>query len=224
MQDRPWNAPARHWPDRPEVVAGLDRLAGGSWIGVNDHAVAAVVMNRVGTLGPAPGKRSRGELVLEALDHAEAGEAARALADLNPQAYRPFNLVVADTAGCYLVCNQSDSLEVSEIPPGLHMLTAGGLDDETDPRIKSYLPQFRIADIPDPKNGDWQNWRDLLTARLYPDGEAPKAAMCFQLDNGFGTRSSSLIALPRYPGFDAKPIWLFAAGPPDQVDFTPVVF
>ena len=29
-------------------------------------------LNRKGTLGPATGKRSRGELVLEALDHAEA--------------------------------------------------------------------------------------------------------------------------------------------------------
>ena len=25
MLDRPWQAPGRHWPDRPEVVAGLDR-------------------------------------------------------------------------------------------------------------------------------------------------------------------------------------------------------
>ena len=24
MIGRPWQAPARHWPDRPEVVAGLD--------------------------------------------------------------------------------------------------------------------------------------------------------------------------------------------------------
>jgi uncharacterized protein with NRDE domain len=33
MADRPWAAPARHWPDRPHVVAGLDKLAGGSWLG-----------------------------------------------------------------------------------------------------------------------------------------------------------------------------------------------
>ena len=24
MLSRPWKAPARHWPDRPEIVAGLD--------------------------------------------------------------------------------------------------------------------------------------------------------------------------------------------------------
>jgi len=41
-------------------------------------------MNRMNSLGPLPGKRSRGELVLEALDHADAREAAEALAALEP--------------------------------------------------------------------------------------------------------------------------------------------
>jgi uncharacterized protein with NRDE domain len=34
MADRPWLAPGRHWPDRPNVVAGLDKLAGGRCIWV----------------------------------------------------------------------------------------------------------------------------------------------------------------------------------------------
>lgn len=96
LENRPWRAPARHWPDRPEVVAGQDMSAGGSWFGANDDGLVAAVLNRPGTLGPEAGKRSRGELVLEALDHAEAKVAAEALLDLNPRSYRPFNLVIAD--------------------------------------------------------------------------------------------------------------------------------
>src|SRR5437870_13667876 len=96
MIDRPALPPDRHWPDRPEVVAGLDLLAGGSWLGLNDWGVAAAVLNRTGSLGPAAGLRSRGELVLEALDHADAAAAAAALAQLDPAAYRTFNLIVAD--------------------------------------------------------------------------------------------------------------------------------
>ena len=96
MHDRPWTAPGRHWPDRPEVVAGRDDLAGGSWLGLNDEGVVAAILNRRGTLGPAPGLRSRGELVLDALDHADARDAADALAALDARAFRPFNLVVAD--------------------------------------------------------------------------------------------------------------------------------
>ena len=101
MIDRPALPPGRHWPDRAEVVAGLDLEAGGSWLGVNDWGVAAAILNRHGSLGPAAGLRSRGELVLEALDHADVGRARRC--HLDPAAYRSFNLIVADNrtgSGC----------------------------------------------------------------------------------------------------------------------------
>jgi Transport and Golgi organisation 2 len=101
LASRPARPPGRHWPDRAEVLAGLDMEAGGSWLGVNDHGVVAGVLNRTGALGPAAGKRSRGELVLEALDHADAAAAARALTDLDPDAYRPFNLVIADSQDAF---------------------------------------------------------------------------------------------------------------------------
>ena len=100
-RSRPWLPPGRHWRDRADVVAGMDQLAGGSWLGINDYGVVAAVLNRVGSLGPADGKRSRGELVLEALDHAAARAAASALSELNPDAYRPFNLIVADAREAY---------------------------------------------------------------------------------------------------------------------------
>src|SRR5205085_12253931 len=86
MIDRPARPPARHWPDRAEVVGGLDELAGGSWLGLNDWGVAAAVLNRHGSLGPAAGRRSRGELLLEALDHADAVSAAAAPGHLEPAA------------------------------------------------------------------------------------------------------------------------------------------
>src|SRR5260221_106795 len=58
MIDRPWREPDRHWPDRPEVVGGLDELAGGSWLAVNEHGVAAGILNRIGSPGPPPGRRT----------------------------------------------------------------------------------------------------------------------------------------------------------------------
>src|SRR5215470_18040378 len=78
MRLRPWTPPGRLWSDRPQVVAGLDLLAGGTWMGINDDGVVAAILNRMNSLGPLPGARSRGELVLEALDHADAWSAASA--------------------------------------------------------------------------------------------------------------------------------------------------
>jgi len=223
MRSRPAKPPARHWPDRPDVAAGLDCTGGGSWLGMNDQGLVAAVMNREDSLGPAPGKRSRGELVLEALDHAEAKEAAGALADVHPQAYRPFNLVVADARDAYWLRHGGDGeIRVYPIPPGLHMLSATELDDTGYPRIRSHLERFRNAGIPDPQRDDWREWEELLSSRAYPAHADPTAAMSFDLPNGFGTVSSTLIALPAHPGFSTKPQWLHADGPPDRLPFAPV--
>ncbi|HEY0205282.1 MAG TPA: NRDE family protein, partial [Acetobacteraceae bacterium] len=64
--DRPWDPPAAHWPGRPGVVAGRDRLGGGTWMAMRNGLVAAV-LNRPGSLGPAPDKLSRGDLPLQAV-------------------------------------------------------------------------------------------------------------------------------------------------------------
>jgi uncharacterized protein with NRDE domain len=224
LRGRPAEAPARHWPDRPDVLAGLDVQGGGSWLGINDHGLAAAVLNREGTLGPQSGKRSRGELVLEALDHAEASAAAGALADLHPDAYRPFNLVIADPRDAYWLRHGGDGeIRVHPIPAGLHMLTARELDDPADPRIARFLPLFRAAAEPSPETRDWRDWIALLQRRDRDPDDAPGSAMCLdgiRIDDGeFGTVSSSLIALPAYPGFDSTPLFLHADGPPDQAAF-----
>ncbi len=230
MIDRPWQPPARHWPDRPQVLAGLDELAGGTWLGLNDDGVVAAILNRRGSLGPEEGKRSRGELVLEALDHAEAEAAAAALLHLDPRAYRTFNLVIADAENCYWLRNRGADgpgrIEVDAPLAGVSMLTAGDLDDRTSPRIRTYLPRFRdaAAPAPDPQTGgDWTAWQALLKSRDYDPEEGPTAAMSLDTDGGFGTVSSSLVALPARPArFGLPPgraVWLFAPGRPDIAEF-----
>ena len=224
MADRPARPPGRHWPDRPEVVAGLDVLAGGTWLGLNDFGVVAAVMNRIGSLGPAPDKRSRGELVLEALDHAEAAAAATALAALVPAAYRPFNLVVADHQDAYWLKHAGDGrIEVTPLPDGLSMLTAHDLNDAQSPRIAAYLPRFRAAPVPDPDAGDWQAWEALLASGApRANGGGIDAAMCVITDGGFGTVSSALVALPGPEREANKRVWRFADGRPGEAAFADV--
>src|ERR1041385_2184252 len=151
MIDRPALPPARHWPDRAEVLAGMDQLAGGSWLGVNDWGVAAAVLNRHGSLGPAAGPRSRGELGLEALDHADAVAAATALADLDPGSYRSFNLIVADNRDAFWLRHaETGKIEVRPIKAGLSLIAAGEIDDLRPPRLAVAKPRFRAAPAPDP--------------------------------------------------------------------------
>lgn len=223
MAGRPWLAPARHWEDRPNVIAGLDQLAGGSWLGRNDEGVAAAMLNRMGTLGPLEGKRSRGELVLEALDHADAVDAADALSHLDGRAYRPFNMLIADNRDAFWLRNDGMRVQALPIPVGVSMLTAFELnDDAADARIRHFLPRFRAAAVPDPDDSDWSAWQALL-ATSAPAGVLDReSGLCFQMENGFGTRSSALLALPAMDRPEVEPVFLFAAGPPSEAPYLPV--
>lgn len=227
MIERPWQPPGRHWPDRPDVVAGRDELAGGSWLGINDFGLAAGILNRHGSLGPAPGQRSRGELVLEALDHADAREAADALAKLEPATYRTFNLIIADDRDAFWLrhADPTGTLPISAtaLKPGLSMIAAGDLDDGETPRLRRYRPLFESAEPPDPSRGDWQSWEKLLLDATVDPGEAPQAAMRFNTGHGFATVSSALIALPSADQHGAKPVFRFAAHQPETTPWRNVM-
>jgi uncharacterized protein with NRDE domain len=224
--DRPSRPPGRHWPERDHVTAGQDSLAGGSWLGVNDYGLAAGILNHSDALGPRPELRSRGELTLEALEHAEAKAVAEAFRELNAQAYRPFNLFVGDANDAYWISSLNESgepgMRLTNIPIGVSMLTDKDLNDVNSPRIRHYLPRFIEAPSPEPSNNDWSAWQKLLAAKGFEDGTQPSDAMMILPDNGFGTVSSSLLALPsaRFP--PKKPCWIYADGAPDQATFEPV--
>ena len=183
-RSRPWRPPARHWPDRPDVVAGLDELAEGSWLGVNDYGVVAAILNRSGSLGPAAGKRSRGELVLEALDHADASAAASALADLEPAAYRPFNLIVADQRDAFWLRHAGalpsfayrtrggDLRMVEPIQlPGAELAARGATGAIECRRVPDGLSMLTARELNDPASARIRQYLEPFRAAAVPDPE-----------------------------------------------------
>ena len=216
MIDRPALPPGRHWPDRAEVTAGLDLLAGGSWLGINDWGVAAAVLNRHGSLGPAAGQRSRGELVLEALDHADAVAAADALAHLDPAAFRTFNLIVADNRDAFWLRHAGPGrIAAQPLVDGISLIAAGDLNETHTPRLALAGPRFRAAPAPDPERGEWTHWQDLLGDDTAPSGAPAEAALRFRTARGFATVSSALIALPAAPSPERRAVLRFAGWLPE---------
>ncbi len=220
---RSWDVPAGYWPDRPGVVAGRDRSAGGTWMGLNRHGVVAAVLNRPGSLGPAANKRSRGELPLFALEQPTARRAAEALVALDAGQWRGFNMVLADRTGGWFVRGVGHGHPHAEpLPVGLSMVTAHDPNDRDSPRVERHLPRFQAARAPEPgargggdwSAGDWGDWPDLLADRSGRAGEQLNVTPRGE----FATVSSSLVALPA----DGAPIWLFAPGPPHAARFAPV--
>jgi uncharacterized protein with NRDE domain len=212
--DRLWDPPAAYWPDRPGVIGGRDRIGGGTWLAMNAHGVVAAVLNRPGTLGPAAGKRSRGDLPLMALDHATAADAAQALTGLDAGLWRGFNMVVADRTGAWFVKGDGHGHpQVRKLPSGLSMVTAHDPNDLDSPRTARHLPVSQAADP------TWDAWRPLLADR---HGEAAEQLNVVPRA-GFGTVSSSFLMLSAASADGGDdPLWLFAAGPPHQAAYQPV--
>jgi uncharacterized protein with NRDE domain len=211
--DRAWDPPAAYWPDHPNVVAGRDRTAGGTWLGINGEAVVAAVLNRPGSLGPAAGKRSRGDLPLMALTHATAAAAADALQTENAGDWRGFNMVLADRTGAWFVRGAGRGHPVARrLPPGVTMITSHDPNDPASPRVTRHLARFQRAAAPAPE--DWSAWRAILADSSGPAG----AQMNVSPRDGYGTTCSSFMALPA----TGAPVWLFAAGAPHDAPFLPV--
>jgi uncharacterized protein with NRDE domain len=181
------------------------------------------VLNRHGSLGPALDKRSRGELVLEALDHADAIAAAEALSDLDPEAYRTFNLIVADESrGFWLRHAGCPRIELKPLKDGLSMIAAGDLDELATRRLELALPAFRAWPTPDPDKQDWSSWQSLLGSTRAPPNEPATAAMRFRTD-GYGTVSSALIGLPGRDGSDRRPVFRFTEWLPNPSPWRDVI-
>jgi hypothetical protein len=216
--DRAWDPPGPWWPDRPGVVGGRDRAGGGTWMALGPAGVAAAVLNRPGSLGPAPGKRSRGELPLLALEGGavSAAEAARRIAALPADEWRPFNLVLADRGGrgFFLRGTGAGRPEAVPLPPGVTMVTAHDPNDPASPRTRRHLPRFRAAAPPDPDRGDWAAWEALLADGGHDQSVAE--ALRVPPVGGFGTVCAALLAL------GAGVRWRFARGPAGAAPFRPV--
>ena len=143
--------------------------------------------------------------MLEALDHADADRAAEALTALEPRAYRTFNMIVADNRDAFWLRHLADpsgTVPIDRVPlaPGSSMIAAGDLDDRETPASARYRPLFERAAAPIPSAATGRPGRRSSLSRGQDAGEQPperrRVAMRLVTERGFGTVSSSLIALP----------------------------
>ncbi len=189
-------------------VAGVDPVAGGTWLGVNAKGMLAAVTNR-SKLNVPPQPRSRGLLVREMLTCPSAEAAVdHALRELQQHPYAGANFLCADASRA-VVIQAGDSLWIRPLSPGIHVLTNDDVDDPNDPRLKYAL--------------DWLNRRPYDSAtdcvralRELCAQHAPEhPPICFR-DKQRGTVSSSLVVLRRTL---TESTYMHAQGPPCQTPY-----
>ncbi len=127
--DRPTLPLARWQSDAgTEIISGRDIRAGGTWMGLTAAGRIAMLTN---VRGPASltGEKSRGELVRRWLD--SDGNATSFMAQITPEAYGGFNLVLGDfnsSAWHWLSNKPGPGLESRALVPGVYGLSNGALD------------------------------------------------------------------------------------------------
>jgi uncharacterized protein with NRDE domain len=193
-------APADFWPDAPDVLAGRDLQASGTWLGISRDLRFAAVTNFRDMRSMQPGPRSRGELTSAFLRGHETAERYLYAVSRRAGEYSGFNLFVADATGLFYFSNRDG--EVRKLRPGTYGLSNHLLDTPW-PKVTELKPRFSAA-IGDPLDPD--AIRKLLADR----GQAPDAALpdtgvglerermlsaAFVISDAYGTRSTTALSV-----------------------------
>ncbi len=119
--------PAHWWPDHPQILAGRDLQAGGTWLGITREGRFAAVTNFRDPSDKRSTARSRGTLVTEFLLGGDSP--ARFLSNLSARAheYNGFNLILGDAASLFYYGSREG--EPRAIEPGVHGLSNHLLDE-----------------------------------------------------------------------------------------------
>jgi len=215
--DRPSEQPAIAEGD-PRVLAPRDAEAGGTWLGVNEAGVLVALTNR---WVDREGERSRGLLVDDALRERSADDAARVVErSVDAATYAGFNLVVAD-ADTATYFEYDGRLAHRPLAPGVHVVVNVGADGRfTIPEVRAEAGEEqaenarRLSAALQPEPAETADaWRDRAAAAVADHDYG----VCVHED-GFGTRSSSLVTVRA----DGSVDYAFADGPPCETPFEAV--
>lgn len=118
--------PMHYWDDQPQILAGRDLQAGGSWLGVNRHGSFAAVTNFRKPGGSRDDALSRGQLVSMWLNNRATRSSFLDHLQSRHQDYNPFNLVFGDPDEVLVWDHLRQSTHTLE--PGFHSVSNGAID------------------------------------------------------------------------------------------------
>jgi uncharacterized protein with NRDE domain len=210
----------------PRAVGGRDLERQGTWMGVTDGGFFVGLTNQRGSANLTRAPRSRGEVVMRALQANGVEGVDRYLAGLDAREYNPFNLLYGDAGVLRVAYARPDSERIrqEDVPPGVHVLPNDVLDTPALPKVaRARKLAEKAARKPWPEAV--QDLQALLADHLLPERvpellleEFPPElherirqyqALCIHTP-GYGTRSVAIVALrpggvAHYLSSDAAP-------------------
>src|SRR5579863_1043129 len=115
-------SPPRLWPGTTPFIAPRDEVAGGTWLGVNARGLFVGITNRFG-VPVDPQRRSRGQIVVEALAAPSARELHSRMARFPAEEFNPFHLLYADAEDAFVTWFDGQARQQAELGRGVHVVT-----------------------------------------------------------------------------------------------------
>ena len=218
--------PGRHWLKQyPHIVAGKDEEKKGSWIGINDYGLVAIIHNRKLDGKVINNNYSRGQIILEILNNSSIEDALKYISVFNRFKYNNFNLLIANYNKCYLIKHDinNKNLIIQQIDEGLSIITDKDLNDKNDKKINFYYKLFLSLQTPNPSLNNWDIWKENLT-NFHSDQLKNNQKICFiNHQFNYGTRSSSLIAIPNITKSNKKIVFQSTSSFPTKNNYVNVI-
>lgn len=195
--------PMAPWQEAPQLLAGRDLQAGGSWMGVTTGDRFAALTN-FRQPGAVQGSLSRGALVADFLQQTNSPGDYCAQIAARASHYSPFNLLVADHRTLSLVDERG---ETQHLDAGSYSLSNGRLGDRW-PKTERAAAQWQSAlqafrQSPPQSVDDFAHLLTALASREPAQADAlphtgidheleQQLSPCFIHFDGYGTRATTL--------------------------------
>ena len=197
---------AAPWVDHPHVIAGIDEVAGGTWLGVTRQGRFAVLTNYrdLRLAGPA-NPASRGELVKQFLTGNSPAPAYASHVAQQGRNFAGFNLIVGDMTSAVYTGNEHPQAQTAHaLTPGRYVVSNHLLDTawpKTE-RLRLVLNNFPLDHLERSINQVFELLRDTTQA---PDEDLPQTGLSlekerllsspFIISPDYGTRCSTIVAI-----------------------------
>ena len=187
---------AAWWPDNPDMLAGRDLQAGGTWLAISRSGHFATVTNYREQSFTKGEHRSRGELVSQFVNGGD--DPLRYCQGLDGADYSGFNLLAANEHSMTYVSNRGD--EPAELDAGIYGLSNASLDT---PWSKTTRSKERLRKLIQEDAVSESNLMGILMNQETAEEDAntghlsAEVAMAltapFIVNADYGTRSSTLL-------------------------------
>jgi uncharacterized protein with NRDE domain len=196
-------AAAEFWKDEPEILAGRDLEAGGTWLGMNRSGKISMLTNYRDPQNINPHAPSRGQLVLDYLKTSIHPSAYLEHVAQTGKSYNGFNLITGTPDELWYYSNYREGIE--KLEPGFYGISNQLLETPW-PKVQRGKEKLKLI-LSQPTINPDHLFEALYDDQRAPDDKLPNTGLSLEREQAlssmfiktenYGSRCSTVILIDR---------------------------